>query len=134
MTTQEKNPVEVIVKGSQWGFGAFAPTAIRKGQYIGDYFGEIFSGKEGDHHAMLFKSSGYNYTFKLDDALEYYADALGAGNNTRYFNHTTRSNVEPDLTTINGDGKMAFFAAQNIKRGQEMMFDYGEQYWQDVAS
>lgn len=56
------------------------------------------------------------------------------------------------VTTINGDGKMAFFAgectfsslagnvtyswrtAQNIKRGQEMVFDYGPEYWRDVAS
>lgn len=53
---------------------------------------------------MLNKFIGYNYTFKLDDALQYYADAGEAGNNTRYFNHTTRSNVEPDCAWPQGFG------------------------------
>lgn len=42
---------------------------------------------------MLAKFSHYNYTFRLEDYL-FYADAWTVGNDTRYFNHAKRCNLE----------------------------------------
>ena len=69
------------------------------------------------------------YLLKLGDGL--YLDAQDSDHFSRYINHAEAANLE---VRTSGDGLVDLFACRPVRIGDELCFDYGEEYWAAMDS
>ncbi|MEM7261676.1 MAG: SET domain-containing protein-lysine N-methyltransferase [Planctomycetota bacterium] len=91
------------------GKGLFAQKRIKKGECIGTYEGKR-TRSDGMHVLWVEETDGKWIGIKGENEL-------------KYLNHSSKPNAEFD-----GD---ELFAIRAIKKGEEITFDYGEE-WEDV--
>ena len=123
-----------IFKTIKKGWGVKTLEDIAKGTYISEYCGEIITREEFNNRAASkdYINKRMTYFFKMDD--EYTIDATKIGNEARFFNHSCAPNM--DVFYVKADtnlkyDRIAFFATEDIKKGQELTWDYclkGETY------
>ena len=105
------------------GMGLFARHTISEGDTIGYYTGEVITEKEFHDPDRPF--SAYVMWVTKDHIL------VGEGpkaNYTRYINHDDEPNAS---LVVSSRWKTARFQAlRNIEPGEEIFFDYGEDYWE----
>lgn len=106
--------------------GIFAAKNIPAGERIIEYVGRLVTKEESDEIAdeHLYKSKQYEdhgavYLFQLDDT--YDIDGSVSWNTARYINHSCNPNCE----AVNEDGHIQIFALKDIKKGEELHYDYG---------
>ena len=106
--------------------GIFAAQHIPKGSYIIEYVGEKITKKESEkryeiskeqHHKD--KSNGSVYIFTLNT--RYDLDGNVSWNTARYINHS----CEPNCEAVDNNGSIWIVATQDIKKGEELSYDYG---------
>ena len=101
------------------GRGVFARVPIPKGTFIIEYTGEKIPKKEGSRRDRLQKRQGRFYVFDLNSKW----DIDGAtGGDARLINHS----CEPNCKYQKKDGKIWIVALRNIKKGEELTYDYEE--------
>lgn len=100
------------------GRGLFATVPIRKGDFILEYTGRRIP----TSYADTLKT---RYLFELDE--KWTVDGSMRTNVARHVNHSCVPNCEVQLR----DGKILIFAARNIQRGEELTFDYGDEYFEE---
>lgn len=109
-----------VKKSKISGMGLFATEAIPWGKRIIEYTGERISAKEGDRREKIYTRLRYCPLFSLDDKTD--IDALLHGNDSIFINHSEeKANVAP----LRENGKIWFYSLGDIKRGEELLFDYG---------
>ena len=121
MTKKQKYTVgnhKVAVKRSKAGLGLFAAELIPKGSCIIEYVGRVISKKEE-------YTSRSKYLFEINSRRT--IDGAMRSNIARYINHSCRPNVEAE----NWQGRIFMMAYRNIKAGEELSFDYGQEYWDE---
>jgi len=101
-------------KGS--GLGLFAQEDIEKGEYIIDYVGEILRNEDCDEHQG-------KYLFEVDD--NFTVDGSSRKNIARYINHSCKPNAEIEIE----EGAINIYAYKDIKKGDEIAYDYGKEYF-----
>ena len=105
------------------GIGLFARHAIGEEDTIGYYTGEVITEKEFHDPDRPF--SAYVMWVTKDHIL------VGEGpkaNYTRYINHDDKPNA---FLVVSSRWKTARFQAlRDIELGEEIFFDYGEDYWE----
>ena len=108
---------DFIVKESRPGIGQglFANKGFKEGDFLIEYTGEVISSEEADRRAT-------KYLFQIDE--NYTIDGDVETNIARYVNHFCNPNVEAVVEA----GQINFYALRNIERGEEVGFDYGEEY------
>ena len=116
-----------IKKSNIHGEGAFAKKNILKGQFLGNYMGDI------SHHPI--EDNGYIYkSFKNNKEIYINAYPKSKSNWTRYMNCSLNEKEENVIVIKlenedhNLDGLILFFAKRNIKIDEELLYDYGETY------
>lgn len=108
---------KVKVKRGLNGLGLFADEDIKKGEMIIEYIGNILTDKETD------KIPDSRYIFSVSK--NYNTDGTPRWNLARYCNHSCDGNAESDVKK-----KRVFIKAiKNIKKGDEIVYDYGEEYF-----
>ena len=113
----------ITVKGSSiHNKGIFAKTDIPKGTKIIEYVGEIISNKEADKRADRDDKNGTVYLFELDKKRTIDGDV--DYNTAKYINHT----CDPNCETEEDDGHIWIIAMRDIKKGEELSYDYGFDY------
>ncbi len=111
---------ESTVKGI--GYGLFARTRIRKGDMIGHYTGKQLTENEANNEPYV------NSRYLVWICKDWYIDGEGPlGNYTRYINHSSSPNTE--LLTSTRWRTAAIRAIKRIEPGEELFFDYGDEYW-----
>ncbi len=100
------------------GWGVFATTAIPKNKRIIDYAGEKISNHESLKREQRYIQRGHIWCFKLTNRSV--IDAGVGGNDARFINHSCKPNCYIDIK----DGVIWVRAARNIKRGEELTYDY----------
>jgi uncharacterized protein len=100
--------------------GAFASRDIPKGTQIVEYKGKRVSKDLSDKRAEMHKTKGELWIFTLNDT--YDIDASRGGNEARYINHSCNPNCE---ATNYDDEEIWIEAMQDIKKGEELTYDYG---------
>ena len=105
------------------GCGAFTKRFLHKGEFLGEYVGEMISQEEADRRGQLYDIRNHSSLFMLtaDVAL----DAERKGNLMRYINHSATPNTTPRTVTVNGDNRIGFYALQDIEAQTELTFNYG---------
>ncbi len=97
------------------GDGLFATQKIAKDEYIITYTGEYITDTEANKRKS-------KYIFEIDDT--HSIDAQDEKNTARYINHFCEPNVEARIV----NGEIRFYANRDIDKGEELGFDYGEEY------
>ncbi|KAH9047476.1 hypothetical protein EDB83DRAFT_1463277 [Lactarius deliciosus] len=79
-------------------------------------------------HVDLNYNFGYNPSFYLDSAR--------VGNETRYINHGSggkkgTANCVGETRLVFGEQRVGLWAKRYIAKGEEILFNYGTNYWKD---
>ncbi|MHB0865613.1 MAG: SET domain-containing protein [Minisyncoccota bacterium] len=117
----EKKPVcpeGLRVGKSSAGLGLFATRPFKKGERIIEYFGREISKAEE-------YTSKSKYLFEVNSRKT--IDGTTRENFARYINHSHRPNCEPNIVR----GKVWIDAIKAIKPGEELTYDYGEEYFNE---
>lgn len=113
---KKKFKVKRAVRGK--GLGLFAVEPIKKGEFVVEYVGK-----------KIPTSSVYGlstrYLFEIDD--EVTIDGSTRQNIARYINHSCKPNAEVEIE----NGRINIYAKRNIKSGEELGYDYGEEYFDE---
>ncbi|MFA7315447.1 MAG: SET domain-containing protein-lysine N-methyltransferase [Candidatus Paceibacterota bacterium] len=100
------------------GLGLFAEEDIPKGAYVIEYFGRDVPEKEQYTSKSL-------YLFEITKKRT--IDGTIRENTARYINHSCRPNCEAEIKK----GRVLIFAKRNIKKGEELAYDYGKEFFND---
>jgi len=117
---REKN-VFVKVKRSSAGLGLFAVVPMNKGTTIIEYIGERISVVEGNLR-------NNRYIFNVSSRID--IDGSPRYNTARYINHSCKPNCE----AINRRGRVFIVAKKNIKAGEELHYNYGQNYFEGLIA
>jgi SET domain-containing protein len=101
------------------GYGCFARQDIPKGTRMIEYFGERISHKEADKRYEGADVND-NHTFLFIADRKTVIDATRGGNESRFINHSCDGNCESDTEK----GRVFIDAIKNIKKGEELGYDY----------
>ena len=116
--TVPKNTLKV--KRSFAGLGLFTLEDIKKDTLIIEYCGPLLTDEQAD-------KKGGKYLFEVPDS-KWTIDGSVRSNLARYLNHSCK----PNCATF-ADGNRVFIEAKrNIKAGEELTYDYGKQYMEDL--
>ena len=100
------------------GWGVFATQPINKNKRIVTYDGEKIPNRESLKREAKYLENGHIWCFKLNHL--FVRDAAVGGNVARYINHSCKPNC---YTQVFGD-QIWIIAARNIRRGEELTYDY----------
>lgn len=119
-STSEKKyvPASTEVKKSKTGLGLFAKEDIKKGDFIIEYIGKRITNEYADEHPN-------RYLFEINS--KWTIDGSGRENKARYINHSCKPNAEVDIKKE----RIIIFAIKNIKSGEEITYDYQDEYFDD---
>ncbi|MCF7844125.1 SET domain-containing protein [Candidatus Gracilibacteria bacterium] len=108
----------VKVKRGVAGLGLFAGENIKKGELIIEYIGNILNKEEAD------KKTTSQYLFEITRNKT--IDGTPRWNVARYCNHACEevANAESEIKK----GRVFIKAIKNIKEGEEICYDYGEEF------
>jgi uncharacterized protein len=102
------------------GLGLFATAEIAKGAFIVEYTGRRISTAQ----AARLEARGARYLYEINR--RWTVDGSSRRNIARYANHSCRPNAESDVVR----GKVILRAIKTIKAGDEITYDYGEEYFE----
>lgn len=105
-------------KRSAAGIGLFTQSVIPKGACIIEYVGRHIS-KEEEF------TSRSKYLFEISKHKT--IDGRPKWNKAGYINHSCRPNAEPEIRK----GRVYIMAKRSIKPGEEILYDYGKEYFNE---
>lgn len=110
------------------GYGLFTTAAIRQGEYVGEYAGEVLGVAAANSRDSRYAALGTSYLFSLGDGRE--IDATLAGNKTRMINHAPEeeASLAVRAVAVRGEPRIALTARVAAPRGTELFFYYGKSY------
>ena len=115
-------PAKITVRNSRiHGRGVYAARRLLKGERIAEYKGELISWDEADRRPPSDPDDPHHtFFFSLANG-EQVLDGNVGGNQSRYINHSCDPNCETEETD---DGRIYIVALRDIKRGEEVVYDY----------
>jgi len=132
------------------GLGAFATRAFTADTVVGDYVGERMSQRDVDarykrrdptwrdrvwlaSRAARGVTATGDYIFQVEPDLYVDAEDPKTANWCRYVNHSPDPNmrVKSLAYAFGGEPRVWFVATRDIAPGEELAFDYGDDYWFD---
>ena len=110
----------IRIRRSKTGLGLFATAPFRTGQPIVEYSGPRIPTRQAQARE---KARGSRYMFEIDR--NWTIDGSVRSNIARYANHACRPNAEAYLSK----GRIMLRAVRPIADGEEITYDYGEEYF-----
>ncbi|KAL1916965.1 uncharacterized protein VTP21DRAFT_5162 [Calcarisporiella thermophila] len=134
-----RHPMEIF-KTPNIGWGVRTTRALKMGEFIAEYIGEVVTDEEGEKRGRLYDATGQTYLFDLDffqgeryvngqEVLpEFTIDAYRCGNVSHFFNHSCDPNLAIYTVLIDsrhfGLHRIAFFTRRPVREYEELTFDY----------
>lgn len=120
------------------GYGLFTAQDIAQDEFVVEYVGELIFHDEGVRREarrgdVFDEDSTISYLFTLLENDGIWVDAAIYGNLSRYINHAPESekrgcNITPRILYVNGEFRIKFTALRDIKAGEELFFNYGDEF------
>ncbi|KAG2383342.1 hypothetical protein C9374_004679 [Naegleria lovaniensis] len=124
------------------GLGVFALEGIEKDSLIMEYVGELVSYEELHRRDIFCKVFQSCYVFDLKKGIG--VDAYRKGNESRFVNDaqgpvkakTAKNNCTPKVVFDSEvhDYRIGIFALETIKAGSELLFSYGDNFWDPMLN
>ena len=115
-------PMHVDNAGAK-GQGAFAATEAYEGTWVCAYAGERL---QTDQISTRY-SNGVEPEYLFHVVGDIYIDGHSSGHASRYFNHAQNGTLRVEVDEA--EARIDFFLARDVSCGEELTFDYGEDYW-----
>lgn len=108
------------------GYGAFLEENLKKGEFAGEYTGLV----RENIRIYFVALNKYLMEYPVDDSLgrSFVIDATN-GNDCRFYNHSTRPNLQIQYAYLDGFYHAILLALCSIKKGEQLTYDYGPNYW-----
>ena len=124
----------ILIKDSSLSFagkGAFARELLKKGQRLGEYNGKLLSLEEYE------ELSDKAYIFEVKKKFEgrYYLFFIDArsGDALRFVNgaYTKEQKEKVNVEAYQYSERIFFRTRREVKKGEELVIDYGDNYWEE---
>lgn len=115
----KRNPHYEIRRSASGGLGFFTLIPIAFDKKIIEYTGPRLTREEADE-------KGGKYLMTIDD--KRFIDGSPRSNAARYINHSCRPNAKAYRT----GARVWIWAIRNIKAGEEITYDYGKEYFDQI--
>jgi hypothetical protein len=123
LTKPSKMPTRPFRVGrSVTGLGLFAIRLIKKRTRIAEYKGPLLRGEDAERAEIR----GNRYLFEINS--RWTIDGKSRKNLARYANHSCNPNAQPVIVKR----RVFISAIRNIKPGEEITYDYGNDYLRNV--
>ncbi|KAK8846627.1 hypothetical protein IAR55_005714 [Kwoniella newhampshirensis] len=124
---KRKGPGYKVVYTGARGFGIVLTEDVKEGDFVIDYRGEVISMDtfmERIQHEYKGQKNFYALEYDQDEVI----DAGMRGNDARFINHGCAPNLEVRKYQSLGDGleeyEVGMWASRDIKKGEELFYDY----------
>nr|CDS31041.1 histone lysine N methyltransferase SETD2 [Hymenolepis microstoma] len=117
-------PTEPFYCGPHKGWGLRATKDIAKGTFIVEYTGEVINFVEFQRRVRYYNKMKQPHHYFMSVAPDFIIDSGIKGNWSRFVNHSCEPNAETEKWIVNGLPRVGFFAARDIKVGEEVTIDY----------
>lgn len=120
---QYANAIPFKCGNKGWGLKA-AEDFDNLGTFVMEYVGELLGYEEFVRRTRQYAKKGevHHYFMALNG--EEVIDATLKGGVSRFINHSCDPNCETQKWTVNGELRVGFFTRKEIKKGEELTFDY----------
>ncbi|XP_066144925.1 N-lysine methyltransferase KMT5A-A-like [Euwallacea fornicatus] len=113
------------------GRGVFASKNFEKGDFVVEYSGDFISlieaNEREEQYAQDETTGCFMYYFKYKDQTFCIDATQETGKLGRLINHSrTSSNLYTKTVLVDGLPRLVLLAKDSIKRGQELLYDYGD--------
>ncbi|CAJ1069136.1 histone-lysine N-methyltransferase NSD3 isoform X1 [Xyrichtys novacula] len=113
-----------VIKTDGRGWGLRANQALRKGDLVMEYVGEVIDSEECQQRIKRAQENHVTNFYMLTLTKDRVIDAGPKGNSARFMNHSCSPNCETQKWTVNGDVRIGLFALTDIEADTELTFNY----------
>ncbi|XP_022622675.1 histone-lysine N-methyltransferase NSD3 [Seriola dumerili] len=113
-----------VIKTDGRGWGLRTNQALRKGDFVTEYVGEVIDSEECQQRIKRAHENHVTNFYMLTLTKDRVIDAGPKGNSSRFMNHSCSPNCETQKWTVNGDVRIGLFALCDIESGTELTFNY----------
>ncbi|GBF93173.1 histone-lysine N-methyltransferase [Raphidocelis subcapitata] len=113
------------------GFGLFTEEALKAGQFIIEYIGEVLEEEEYLRRKEYYNSTGQRHYYFMNVGNGEVIDACRKGNQARFINHSCDPNCETQKWLVRGELAIGLFALTDVQAGSELTFDYNFERYGD---
>ncbi|PIN14114.1 Histone-lysine N-methyltransferase [Handroanthus impetiginosus] len=106
------------------GFGLQAQDDISEGQFLIEYVGEVLDMHAYEARQREYALQGQKHFYFMTLNGSEVIDACVKGNLARFINHSCDPNCRTEKWMVNGEVCVGLFAVRDIKKGEEVTFDY----------
>jgi SET domain-containing protein len=123
---KKKPLLEVLHISEYFGYGVFAGQDFDCCDFVGEFCGIVTSNY--DPSAINYK---YNYFSAVNEIDDIFIAPRKIGNELQFVNHSDSPNVEWK-TIVGYDNKyhVIMVATRKIDKGEQILVDYGKEYWE----
>jgi hypothetical protein len=107
------------------GWGVFAERDFKQMDFIGEYVGVVRKKRKKDRT----NSYCFEYAVAKGESTRFIIDAEKQGNITRFLNHSPKPNLSSTIAVVHRIPRVIFYARRPIKKGEQLYYDYGPDYW-----
>lgn len=111
------------------GWGVYSTDRIPKGDLIGEYVGEVIPHDLAERRGRVYDV--HEHSFLFSSAKDFSIDSMRMGNKLRYCNHCENPNCTSKLVRVGGDVRIGLYAIQAIEPFEEILYDYGQNFFQE---
>ncbi|CAM8999654.1 unnamed protein product [Rhodiola kirilowii] len=106
------------------GYGLRSEEHICRGQFLIEYVGEVLDMCAYEARQKDYALNGHKHFYFMTLTGSEVIDACSKGNLGRFINHSCEPNCRTEKWMVNGEICVGFIAIRNIKKGEEVTFDY----------
>ena len=113
------------------GHGLFTKQALKKGEFIIEYVGEVLHEDEYRARKNRYEAEEKRHYYFMTLSSSETIDAAERGNAGRFLNHSCQPNCETQKWMVNGELCIGIFALEDISPDAELTFDYNFERYGD---
>ncbi|KAL6113931.1 nsd3 [Pungitius sinensis] len=113
-----------VIKTDGRGWGLQTNQALRKGDFVTEYVGEVIDAEECQQRIKRAHENHVADFYMLTLTKDRVIDAGPKGNSSRFMNHSCRPNCETQKWTVNGDVRIGLFTLCDVEADTELTFNY----------
>ncbi|CAI9786607.1 unnamed protein product [Fraxinus pennsylvanica] len=106
------------------GYGLQAHEHISEGQFLIEYVGEVLDVHAYEARQREYALNGHKHFYFMTLNGSEIIDACAKGNLGRFINHSCDPNCRTEKWMVDGEVCVGLFALRDIKKGEEVTFDY----------